>query len=124
MIRRPPRSTRTDTLFPYTTLFRSEGPPDFAVFPPGQQNLPALSESGRSERKRNGATCAAWVAPVARGSSTSEASRSRYSQGDRSPSQAVEGFPRSAPAVELRQRPSGLLRAELHRARCRERRKR
>src|SRR3546814_12077219 len=28
MIRRPPRSTRTDTLFPYTTLFRS-----FNVFP-------------------------------------------------------------------------------------------
>src|SRR3546814_1800770 len=27
MIRRPPRSTRTDTLFPYTTLFRSAGCP-------------------------------------------------------------------------------------------------
>src|SRR3546814_14603639 len=27
MIRRPPRSTRTDTLFPYTTLFRSENHP-------------------------------------------------------------------------------------------------
>src|SRR3546814_13571339 len=26
MIRRPPRSTRTDTLFPYTTLFRSDLP--------------------------------------------------------------------------------------------------
>src|SRR3546814_3677626 len=26
MIRRPPRSTRTDTLFPYTTLFRSAYP--------------------------------------------------------------------------------------------------
>src|SRR3546814_15814124 len=26
MIRRQPRSTRTDTLFPYTTLFRSIGP--------------------------------------------------------------------------------------------------
>src|SRR3546814_3645335 len=26
MIRRPPRSTRTDTLFPYTTLFRSVDP--------------------------------------------------------------------------------------------------
>src|SRR3546814_5249163 len=26
MIRRPPRSTRTDTLFPYTTLFRSHAP--------------------------------------------------------------------------------------------------
>src|SRR3546814_2141883 len=25
MTRRPPRSTRTDTLFPYTTLFRSQG---------------------------------------------------------------------------------------------------
>src|SRR3546814_11576665 len=24
MVRRPPRSTRTDTLFPYTTLFRSQ----------------------------------------------------------------------------------------------------
>src|SRR3546814_9382773 len=28
MIRRPPRSTRTDTLFPYTTLFRSDGRAD------------------------------------------------------------------------------------------------
>src|SRR3546814_9269106 len=28
MIRRPPRSTRTDTLFPYTTLFRSNNFPD------------------------------------------------------------------------------------------------
>src|SRR3546814_1541468 len=29
MIRRPPRSTRTDTLFPYTTLFRS---PSYVIF--------------------------------------------------------------------------------------------
>src|SRR3546814_3355687 len=28
MIRRPPRSTRTDTLFPYTTLFRSRLAPE------------------------------------------------------------------------------------------------
>src|SRR3546814_18638933 len=35
MIRRPPKSTRTDTLFPYTTLFRS-------------QALPASSASGFS----------------------------------------------------------------------------
>src|SRR3546814_18008082 len=27
MIQRPPRATRTDTLFPYTTLFRSPGGP-------------------------------------------------------------------------------------------------
>src|SRR3546814_8258039 len=31
MIRRPPRSTRTDTLFPYTTLFRSGLYGDFVV---------------------------------------------------------------------------------------------
>src|SRR3546814_4425046 len=31
-IRRPPRSTRTDTLFPYTTLFRSYGANDEAQF--------------------------------------------------------------------------------------------
>src|SRR3546814_19401356 len=41
MIRRPPRSTRTDTLFPYTTLFRSV---DFerhrvALFAPGRARL-------------------------------------------------------------------------------------
>src|SRR3546814_5568807 len=33
MLRRPPRSTRTDTLFPYTTLFRSSSEPDPALFP-------------------------------------------------------------------------------------------
>src|SRR3546814_16709444 len=32
MIRRPPRSTRTDTLFPYTTLFRSDIPATEAWF--------------------------------------------------------------------------------------------
>src|SRR3546814_3133731 len=31
MIRRPPRSTRTDTLFPYTTLFRSGLGIDFKI---------------------------------------------------------------------------------------------
>src|SRR3546814_5769519 len=35
MIRRPPRSTRTDTLFPYTTLFRSPAA-DLAM----QRNVP------------------------------------------------------------------------------------
>src|SRR3546814_718267 len=34
MIRRPPRSTRTDTLFPYTTLFRSAGLPVHDCPPP------------------------------------------------------------------------------------------
>src|SRR3546814_10763921 len=34
MIRRPPRSTRTDTLFPYTTLFRSFATPEEAEASP------------------------------------------------------------------------------------------
>src|SRR3546814_4473504 len=32
MIRRPPRSTRTDTLFPYTTLFRSTAVPNWSLW--------------------------------------------------------------------------------------------
>src|SRR3546814_14318352 len=42
MIRRPPRSTRTDTLFPYTTLFRSTGNDD-----PGKRL--AISDRARRE---------------------------------------------------------------------------
>src|SRR3546814_6325814 len=41
MIRRPPRSTRTDTLFPYTTLFRSA--------PSGTPTSP--TRSGRPRRR-------------------------------------------------------------------------
>src|SRR3546814_3237405 len=46
MIRRPPRSTRTDTLFPYTTLFRSprgivqgEMPPIFVIGSDGETQI-------------------------------------------------------------------------------------
>src|SRR3546814_4450294 len=37
MIRRPPRSTRTDTLFPYTTLFRSHASLDWPQVKVAQQ---------------------------------------------------------------------------------------
>src|SRR3546814_3945644 len=40
MIRRPPRSTRTDTLFPYTTLFRSPRPGDVPACVEGVGELP------------------------------------------------------------------------------------
>src|SRR3546814_742516 len=44
MIRRPPRSTRTDTLVPYTTLFRSARPLHRgAAHPPGRGFLPATA---------------------------------------------------------------------------------
>src|SRR3546814_1418243 len=52
MIRRPPRSTRTDTLFPYTTLFRSAEGGSFC-FPVGFQSVPIdwidAIRAGRSE---------------------------------------------------------------------------
>src|SRR3546814_5127240 len=45
MLRRPPRSTRTDTLFPYTTLFRSSSarlqgpPPDAGAYARGDAGV-------------------------------------------------------------------------------------
>src|SRR3546814_12434646 len=39
MLRRPPRSTRTDTLFPYTTLFRSFDVIEVSVYLPGAVEL-------------------------------------------------------------------------------------
>src|SRR3546814_3919768 len=45
MIRRPPRSTRTDTLFPYTTLFRSDQP---------QLSLPGVERRQQHARRRGG----------------------------------------------------------------------
>src|SRR3546814_1367906 len=52
MIRRPPRSTHTDTLFPYTTLFRSHRAPlrglGVPLPSPAQVRLPALRVSPQS----------------------------------------------------------------------------
>src|SRR3546814_10045342 len=59
MIRRPPRSTRTDTLFPYTTLFRSRRVGAFAL--PG-----ARRRQGRVPRR------AASQGPAARGGRSEE----------------------------------------------------
>src|SRR3546814_6841980 len=42
MIRRPPRSTRTDTLFPYTTLFRSGRHIQPAHIPAGRKSGGAI----------------------------------------------------------------------------------
>src|SRR3546814_4495239 len=64
MIRRPPRSTRTDTLFPYTTLFRSQykqAKYEEAIgtfcdildreLPPGQTTDPEAALSGANKGK-------------------------------------------------------------------------
>src|SRR3546814_4287194 len=51
MIRRPPRSTRTDTLFPYTTLFRSMSLRSRIFLPDGvkfQKKLSSYSNSSKT----------------------------------------------------------------------------
>src|SRR3546814_14407112 len=48
MIRRPPRSTRTDTLFPYTTLFRSSAavPARHGRYASRERSLRASTQNG------------------------------------------------------------------------------
>src|SRR3546814_2118080 len=49
MIRRPPRSTRTDTLFPYTTLFRSTSTPPPLLSAHGTKRTLSLNASVNSQ---------------------------------------------------------------------------
>src|SRR3546814_7918488 len=56
MIRRPPRSTRTDTLFPYTTLFRSRADAggqllDQRAFRAGRERVRAAPHRGDAFRR-------------------------------------------------------------------------
>src|SRR3546814_1017561 len=57
MIRRPPRSTRTDTLFPYTTLFRSQ-------VRQHRQLHPACTTVPRSRMPHQSIICAWWPPPA------------------------------------------------------------
>src|SRR3546814_6984056 len=61
MIRRPPGSTRTDTLFPYTTLFRSRVPAPVLA-----GGGPSPSRRSMPRRCRRGPRCAAWAAASGR----------------------------------------------------------
>src|SRR3546814_12739873 len=67
MIRRPPRSTRTDTLFPYTTLFRSKRAS--GALDPGDagagQGL--ARRTGQRSRRRSEADGSFWIGRVDEG---------------------------------------------------------
>src|SRR3546814_6377302 len=58
MIRRPPRSTRTDTLFPYTTLFRSSDM--------GRAILSAAASGRRNCRDDGGCRAGSTICPPTR----------------------------------------------------------
>src|SRR3546814_13887850 len=69
MIRRPPRSTRTDTHFPYTTLFRSASPASsvWGESPPRTPRGPLaqpLPTSGEREMRRLSNYLRASTSPV------------------------------------------------------------
>src|SRR3546814_7605612 len=75
MIRRPPRSTRTDTLFPYTTLFRSLSNPSTVQISAFQDHDPkgfGLMQRSRSLEAYNDLEAryerrpSLWVEPVGR----------------------------------------------------------
>src|SRR3546814_20112541 len=67
MIRRPPRSTRTDTLFPYTTLFRSLGTQRRTAIESAHGRATGHCQDARARRTRTraGGACAARAAPSA-----------------------------------------------------------
>src|SRR3546814_2433384 len=61
MIRRPPRSTRTDTLFPYTTLFRSAGVTRLLA----TQSMPAITPELLPEPLQSSTRTGCRVTPLA-----------------------------------------------------------
>src|SRR3546814_2966369 len=65
MRRRPPRSTRTDTLFPYTTLFRSHGVPVAGAVPAPERRRQHCLCPAHSWRRGAGAPAPGRGAAVA-----------------------------------------------------------
>src|SRR3546814_1621007 len=65
MIRRPPRSTRTDTLFPYTPLFRSS---PIEILKTNRHYSKIVAElawlGGRADSVQAAALCAAWFPAI------------------------------------------------------------
>src|SRR3546814_7056267 len=61
MRRRPPRSTRTDTLSPYTTLFRSAHPPYGYVHPPPPRPTAGVEPAGGGAWCRRASSSPLWV---------------------------------------------------------------
>src|SRR3546814_1802714 len=76
MIRRPPRSTRTDTLFPYTTLFRSGSCPagDHRTGTAARRGSNGLPTAPRGHARRE---CAPVRPAAPRGTDASSARRAR-----------------------------------------------
>src|SRR3546814_16883696 len=98
MIRRPPRSTRTDTLFPYTTLFRSGRP---ASYRQGTHHLHLGGAPGRgAEPLRRGLNGVTTMAENLRRAAAERCFVAR--EAGPMPRFSFEYFPPAAPAAEER----------------------
>src|SRR3546814_10130877 len=75
MIRRPPRSTRTDALFPYTTLFRSH--PSCHCC----NAAPRSTSAGRLDRNRPRRKCHSSLDSIPASCSDTSTSRNRMAEG-------------------------------------------
>src|SRR3546814_6853191 len=82
MIRRPPRSTRTDTLFPYTTLFRSTASGRVGAPRTGWHRADALADAGGQAALPGLGLCPRQVRPGADVPDRRQGLRHRY---DRTP---------------------------------------
>src|SRR3546814_442824 len=85
MIRRPPRSTRTDTLFPYTTLFRSlrRAAGEGQESEHGEADSKGERDHARTIEKTAGETTTVSVAAARRGDWPGAAARRRYREAPR-----------------------------------------
>src|SRR3546814_15138069 len=66
MIRRPPRSTRTDTLFPYTTLFRSVGEAREAADAPETARIRSALAASSDRQKSPGSLADGYARAIIR----------------------------------------------------------
>src|SRR3546814_18872046 len=100
MIRRPPRSTRTDTLFPYTTLFRAAagaadgglcGAPERAGLRPGEHGGDGAGHGGIRRPPLGGGRAGGGAAALAHGADLRAAAAAPASRGPRRPSASLPG---------------------------------
>src|SRR3546814_13741152 len=90
MLRRPPRSTRTDTLFPYTTLFRSRSAPTLPspsattskTLPSAPAGTSCSSRATRTPPSRRTSPSSGFSSPSSRRSRGGLASAVAADQGD------------------------------------------
>src|SRR3546814_13326165 len=118
MIRRPPRSTRTDTLFPYTTLFRSDRVTiatapvkswvPASVAPPSQPRLVEHMAFGVEVAQIGAAGFAAEAGDKKEGEGGRHRDQQRADREGRDDRENGERLPAAAPQLASRRHPADL----------------